>query len=160
MKRIEAVISPDAASAVMEMLSRRAISNFTLYNIMAKDSFNSHIQTYRGVAYAVDLSPEVKVEAVVPDNQATATAHAILDAARGPGRSFKPRVIIAPVTEVILDLHDSVKSGGQGSRRDRPELRCEDAKEQLHSEPGAALDLLQRPSAHRVRQRRHISSNG
>ena len=111
MKKIEAVISPDAAEDVLELLDRRAISNFNLYSIMAKDSLGAHIQTYRGHAYAVDLSPELKLEAVVPDDQVTATAYAILDAARGPGRSFKPRVIITPVTEVILELRDPSSNG-------------------------------------------------
>jgi nitrogen regulatory protein PII len=111
MKKIEAVISPDAAEDILELFDQRAISNFSVYNIMAKDSLGAHLQTYRGHAYAVDLSPEVKVEAVVPDNQVTATAYAILDAARGPGRSFKPRVIITPVTEVILELRAPSSNG-------------------------------------------------
>jgi hypothetical protein len=34
MKKIEAVISSDAAEDVLELLARRAISNFSLYNIM------------------------------------------------------------------------------------------------------------------------------
>jgi nitrogen regulatory protein PII len=101
MKKIEAVISSDAAEDVLELLDRQGISNFSLSNIMAKDSLGAHIQTYRGHAYAVDLSPEVKVEAVVPDNQVTATAYAILNAARGPGHSFKPRIIITQVTKLF-----------------------------------------------------------
>src|SRR5271156_2359872 len=134
MKKIEAVISPDAGEEILELFDRRAISNFSLYNIMAKDSLGAHIQTYRGHAYAVDLSPEVKVEAVVPDNQVTATAYAILDAARGPGRSFKPRVTITPVTEVILELRDPSSNGS-----DDPEPSRDPAKEKERH--GAAAGL-------------------
>ncbi|MGO9060288.1 MAG: P-II family nitrogen regulator [Candidatus Binataceae bacterium] len=133
MKKIEVVISSEAADAVIELLDRRDISNFSLFSIMAKDSRGAHIQTYRGHAYAVALSPEVKVEAVVPDSQATATAYAILDSAREAGGSFTPRVIITPVTEVILELGGvTPKSCGEsGPRRDRIE-------EQLRPDASAA----------------------
>lgn len=104
MKKIEVIISPEAADAVTELLNRRHISNFSLSSVMAKDSRGAHIQTYRGHAYAVAMSPEVKVEAVLEDAQATATAHAILDAARESEGSLNPRVIITPVTEVILEI--------------------------------------------------------
>ena len=104
MKKIEVIISPEAADAVTELLNRRHISNFSLSSVMAKDSRGAHIQTYRGHAYAVAMSPEVKVEAVLEDAQATATAHAILDAARESEGSLNSRVIITPVTEVILEI--------------------------------------------------------
>jgi len=124
MKKVEAVINPDAADDVIELLERQKISNFSLCSIMARDFRGSHIQTYRGHAYAVDLSPELKVEAVVEDNQATATAYAILDAARGPACNFKPRVIITPVTEVILELRErSVNHPKSGLQRARQEAR-------------------------------------
>ncbi len=134
MKKIEAVISSDAAEDVLELLDRRAISNFSLCNIMAKDSLGAHIQTYRGHAYAVDLSPEVKVEAVVPDNQVTATAYAILDAARGPGRSFKPRVIITPVAEVIMEIREPTSSDAGD-----PESSHDQAKTEAHRDATAGL---------------------
>ncbi len=136
MKKIEAVISSNAAEDVVELLDRRAISNFSLYNIMAKDSLGAHIQTYRGHAYAVDLSPEVKVEAVVPDSQVTATAYAILDTARGPGRSFEPRIIITPVTEVILELGDPSSNGAPD-----PEPPRDSIKEKARHDAPAALAL-------------------
>lgn len=130
MKKIEAVISSEAADGVIELLDRRDISNLSLFSIMAKDSRGAHLQTYRGHAYAVALSPEVKIEAVVPDSQATATAYAILDSAREAGGSFTPRVIITPVTEVILEPGGvTPKSCGESeSRRDRiDEQLCADA---------------------------------
>jgi nitrogen regulatory protein PII len=136
MKKIEAVISSDAAEDVLELLDRRAISNFSLSNIMAKDSLGPHIQTYRGHAYAVDLSPEVKFEAVVPDNQVMATAYAILDAARGPGRSFKPRVIITPVAEVIMEIRDLTSSDAGD-----PESSHDREKKEVHHDTRAGLAL-------------------
>jgi nitrogen regulatory protein PII len=147
MKKIEAVISTDATEAVLQLLDTRSISNFSLYNIMAKDSFGAHIQTYRGHAYAVDLSPEVKIEAVVEDNQATATAYAILDVARGPGRTFKPRVIITPVTEVIIELRDrSLDHRRPGHDKAIEELRRDVISPPLQNTPTAQSSAWTPPS--------------
>jgi nitrogen regulatory protein P-II 1 len=136
MKKIEAVVSSNAVDSVVELLDRRAISNFSLQNIMAKDTVGAHTQMYRGLAYAVDLSPEIKVEAVVPDDQVSATAYAILEAARGPGHAFNPRVIITPVAEVILELHD-LSPNGSGD----PEPRRHRVKEEVRQDAPAALAL-------------------
>jgi nitrogen regulatory protein PII len=106
MKKLEALIGPDALDRVVEMLEQRNISNLIISDVAAKDLRGAHIQTYRGHAYAVDTNPEVKVEAVVPDNLASATAYAILNSARGPGRSCRARVLVAPVNEVIFELAD------------------------------------------------------
>jgi len=110
MKKLEALIGPDAIDRVVEMLEQQNISNLVITDVAAKDLRGAHIQTYRGHAYAVDTNPEVKVEAVVPDNLASATAYAILNAARGPGRSCPARVLVAPVSEVIYDLMDDSAS--------------------------------------------------
>jgi nitrogen regulatory protein P-II 1 len=136
MKKIEAVVSSSAVDSVVELLDRRAISNFSLYNITAKDAVGAHTQMYRGLAYAVDLSPEIKVEAVVPDDQVSATAYAILDAARGPGHAFNPRVIITPVAEVILELHD-LSPNGSGD----PEPRRHRVEEEVRQGAPPALAL-------------------
>ncbi len=106
MKKLEALIGPDAINRVIEMLEQQNISNLIITDVAAKDLRGAHIQTYRGHAYAVDTNPEVKVEAVVPDNLASATAYAILNAARGPGGFCPARVLVAPVTEVIYGLVD------------------------------------------------------
>jgi nitrogen regulatory protein P-II 1 len=107
MKKLEAVIGPDAIDRVVEMLEQRNISNLIITHVTAKALRGAHIQTYRGHAYAVDLNPEVKVEAVVPDNLASETAYAILNTARGPGHSCQASVLVAPVSEVIFDLADN-----------------------------------------------------
>jgi nitrogen regulatory protein P-II 1 len=136
MKKIEAVVSSNAVDSVVELLDRRAISNYSLFNITAKDAVGAHTQMYRGLAYAVDLSPEIKVEAVVPDDQVSATAYAILDAARGPGHAFNPLVIITPVAEVILQLHDLSPNGACD-----PESQRHRVEEEVHHDARPALAL-------------------
>jgi nitrogen regulatory protein PII len=128
MKKLEALIGPDALDRVVEMLEQRNISNLMISDVAAKDLRGAHIQTYRGHAYAVDTNPEVKVEAVVPDNLASATAYAILNSARGPGRSCRARVLVAPVNEVIFELADDSAQ----ARHDSDASLCENAAQSLN----------------------------
>ncbi|HEV3109330.1 MAG TPA: P-II family nitrogen regulator [Candidatus Binataceae bacterium] len=136
MKKIEAIISPNAVDSVVALLNQQSISNFIISNIAARNAWDARTQMYRGLAYAVDLSPEVKVEVVVLDNQASATAYAILAAAREPDRSFKPRVIITPVAEVIVELRDPT-SNGSGDLKPGPHR----LREELPRDGTAALAL-------------------
>ena len=134
MKKIEAIISPNALDHVVELLHQQDISNFIISDITARDALCPRTQTYRGLAYAVDLSPEIKVEAVVLDDQATATAYAILAAAREPDRSFNPRVIITPVAEVIVELCDPSWKGSGDPKPNLPRVR-----EEVRHDAAAAL---------------------
>ena len=107
MKKIEALISPEFISPVRDLLEERHISNFLFSNVIARSTAGVRQQVYRGHAYDVDFEAEVKLEAVVQDDQATDTAYAILKAAAGPGVSCKPRVLLAPVNQVIVQLEEA-----------------------------------------------------
>lgn len=144
MKKIEAIVSPNAVASVVDLLNQQSISNFIITDIMARDSVGARTQMYRGFAYAVDLSPEIKVEAVVMDNQASATAYAILSAARGPDHSFKPRITITPVTEVIVELSNpSSRDFGE----QRPRLNSGGEEVRYAAAPFAAIADRAMPSA-------------
>jgi nitrogen regulatory protein PII len=119
MKKLEAVIAGDAVSRVTEVLESRGVSHFMFNNVMARDISGGHFGMYRGHAYELELSEEVKLEAVAPDEQASEIAYAVLDAARGPGRSYRPRVTLAPINEVIIELSEPAADtlNGEAYRR-------------------------------------------
>ncbi len=106
MKRIEGLISQESIGQVRDLLESQHISNSLFTSVMAKTGHCGHHHVYRGNAYSVDFDSEVKVEAVVQDDEAMATAYALLKAAGGPGASCKPRVVLTPVNQVFLELDE------------------------------------------------------
>jgi nitrogen regulatory protein PII len=121
MEKLEALIAPDAIDRVVEMLEQQNVSDLVITDVAARDLRGAHIQTYRGHSYTIDSNPEVKIEAVVPDNLASETAYAILNAARGPRRSGPARVLVAAVSEVIFDLVEDHASALNYSDRCLPQ---------------------------------------
>jgi nitrogen regulatory protein PII len=102
MKKLEALISPESMPQVRNVLESRHISNFIFSNVIARSTNGAHQCVYRGHAYELEFDAEVKLETVVQDDQATETAYAILKAAGGSEVSFKPRILLAPVNQVIF----------------------------------------------------------
>jgi nitrogen regulatory protein PII len=105
MKKIEALISRESISQIRNVLESREITNFMLSNVLAKSTSGAHY-VYRGHAYEVEVDAEVKLETVVPDEEATEVAYATLKAAGGAHSSCKPRVLLAPVNQVIIQLDE------------------------------------------------------
>src|SRR5215469_9246688 len=105
MKKIEALISPEYISHVRDVLESRHIATFMFSNVIAKSADGVHQHVYRGHAHTVEVDSEVKLEAVVQDEEANDAAYAILKAA-GSNRVCKPRIFLAPVNQVILPLDD------------------------------------------------------
>jgi nitrogen regulatory protein PII len=102
MKKIEVVISPNAADRVIELLEELSVSTFTIGSILDRDSSGNRPRMYRGRAYTAGMVSKIRVEAVVADNRASEIAHAIMEAAQGPGCPYEPRAIILSVGEVII----------------------------------------------------------
>jgi nitrogen regulatory protein PII len=102
MKKLEALISPESMPQVRNVLESRHISNFMFSNVIARSTNGAHQCVYRGHAYELEFDAEVKLETVVQDDQATETAYAILKAAGGSDVSCKPRILLAPVNQVIF----------------------------------------------------------
>ncbi|HKD67383.1 MAG TPA: hypothetical protein VKB84_11120 [Candidatus Binataceae bacterium] len=72
-------------------------------NVVAKNATGVHQYVYRGHAYDSEFDPEVKLEALVQDEEANDTAFAILKAAGGTKSSVKAQVVLSPVNQVIFD---------------------------------------------------------
>ena len=102
MQKIEAIISSEAISQIQALLENRHISNFMFSNVTAKSTNGAHHRVYRGVAYEVEFDAGVKLEAVVQDDQAMDTAQAILKAGGGPPLSFKPQVLLTPISQLLF----------------------------------------------------------
>jgi nitrogen regulatory protein P-II 1 len=79
---VTAIIRPHALDGVKSALSGIGISGLTLTEVRGFGRQGGHTETYRGAEYSVDFLPKLKVEVVVPGEDASTVVKAIADAAR------------------------------------------------------------------------------
>ena len=92
MKMVMAVIKPFKLDDVREALSEVGVTGVTVTEVKGFGRQKGHTELYRGAEYVVDFLPKVKLEVVVPDNQAERVVEAIAGAAQtgriGDGKIF------------------------------------------------------------------------
>jgi nitrogen regulatory protein P-II 1 len=91
-KKIEAIIKPFKLDEVKEALHEIGVSGITVTEAKGFGRQKGHTELYRGAEYVVDFLPKVKLEVVVPDDQASRVVEAIAAAAQtgriGDGKIF------------------------------------------------------------------------
>jgi nitrogen regulatory protein P-II 1 len=100
MKKVEATIAPYTLDTVRESLVARGVDGLSVCEVREGGYEAVRVDYYRGTAYEVDLHPKIKLEIVVCDEDAAATAYAIIDAAR-TGRAGGGYVTISPVEDAV-----------------------------------------------------------
>ena len=92
MKMVMAIIKPFKLDDVREALSEAGVAGITATEVKGFGRQKGHTELYRGAEYVVDFLPKVKLEVVVPDNQAERVVEAIAGAAQtgriGDGKIF------------------------------------------------------------------------
>ena len=92
MKPIIAIIKPFKLDEVHDALNRLGITGMTVTEVKGYGRQKGHTENYRGTEYAVSFLPKVRVEIVVPDEQADQVLEAIIGNARtgeiGDGKIF------------------------------------------------------------------------
>jgi nitrogen regulatory protein P-II 1 len=92
MKKIEAIIKPFKLDEVKEALQDIGVQGLSVVEVKGFGRQKGHTELYRGAEYVVDFLPKVKIEVVLPDDQAEAAIEAILTAAKtdkiGDGKIF------------------------------------------------------------------------
>jgi nitrogen regulatory protein P-II 2 len=92
MKKIEAIIQPDALERVKECLFEADVHKMTVHKVRGCGQQRGYSESYRGKIYKVNLLEKVKVEIAVNDNYVEATVNAIIKGARsgniGDGKIF------------------------------------------------------------------------
>ncbi len=99
-KKIEAIIKPFKLDEVKEALQEVGVSGITVTEAKGFGRQKGHTELYRGAEYVVDFLPKVKLEVVVPDNQADRVVEAIAAAAQ-TGRIGDGKIFVIPVERVI-----------------------------------------------------------
>ena len=100
MKKIEAIIKPFKLDDVKAALHEVGIQGMTMSEVKGVGRQKGHTELYRGAEYVVDFLPKVKLEVVVPDDQASLVIDTVLKAAR-TGRIGDGKIFVQSIDEVI-----------------------------------------------------------
>jgi len=116
MKKIEAVVKPFKFDEIIEAVKKENIQRITVFEVKGAGSQQGQIKQYRGAQYVED-SPEIKIEIIVDDDEATQLAGMIVDILRN-GDLCDGEVIILPIEELLrvrVGRRSSAGSDWQGS---------------------------------------------
>jgi len=79
---ITAVIKPHRLDDVKESLRGAGITGITVTEARGFGRQGGHTETYRGAEYQIDFVPKLKLEILVPTDEAERVAKLVADAAR------------------------------------------------------------------------------
>ena len=98
MKKIEAIIKPFKLEEVKDALNELGIHGMTVSEVKGFGRQKGHTEIYRGSEYTVDFLPKVKIEIVLPDNQAGQAIEAIIKAAK-TGKIGDGKIFVSAISE-------------------------------------------------------------
>ena len=100
MKKIEAVIKPFKLDEVREALAEVGVEGMTVSEVKGFGRQKGHTEIYRGSEYTVDFLPKIKLEIVIPDENAEKTIEAISKAAN-TGKIGDGKIFVCNIEEAI-----------------------------------------------------------
>lgn len=100
MKKVEAIIKPFRLNDTKEALYEIGLQGMTVTEVKGFGRQKGHTEIYRGSEYTVDFLPKVKIEIVVPDEQAQAAVAAICKAAK-TGKIGDGKVFVSTIEEAV-----------------------------------------------------------
>jgi nitrogen regulatory protein P-II 1 len=99
-KKIEAIIKPFKLDEVKDALHEIGVSGITVTEARGFGRQKGHTELYRGAEYNVDFLPKVRLETVVPDDQADRAIEAIAAAAK-TGRIGDGKIFVTTIERVL-----------------------------------------------------------
>src|SRR6516225_12474910 len=100
MKKIEAIIKPFKLNEVKDALHELGLQGMTVTEVKGFGRQKGHTEIYRGSEYVVDFLPKVKIEMVLPEDQADTAVQAIVKAAK-TGKIGDGKVFVSEVEEAV-----------------------------------------------------------
>ena len=100
MKKIEAIIKPFKLDEVKEALQEVGVQGLSVIEVKGFGRQKGHTELYRGAEYVVDFLPKVKLEVVVPDDQAERVVEAVAAAAQ-TGRIGDGKIFVSPIERAL-----------------------------------------------------------
>jgi len=100
MKKIEAIVKPFKLEEIKDALAELGVEGMTVIEVKGFGRQKGHTEIYRGSEYTVDFLPKIKIEVVLPDDQADQAVAAIVKAAR-TGKIGDGKVFVSTIDEAI-----------------------------------------------------------
>ncbi|MBU1568106.1 MAG: P-II family nitrogen regulator [Proteobacteria bacterium] len=100
MRKIEAIIKPFKLDEVKDALNSIGITGMTISEVKGYGRQKGHTEIYRGAEYVVDFIPKVKIEIVVPAEQADLVVDKIRTAAN-TGKIGDGKIFVLPIERVV-----------------------------------------------------------
>ncbi|GAA0352997.1 MULTISPECIES: nitrogen regulatory protein P-II [Bowmanella] len=100
MKKIEAIIKPFKMDDVREALAEVGVTGMTVTEVKGFGRQKGHTELYRGAEYQVDFLPKIKIDLVLPDEQAERAIEAIMQTAQ-TGKIGDGKIFVYDVERVI-----------------------------------------------------------
>ncbi len=108
MKKLEAIVRPERAEAVVKALEQKGFTGLTQSQVKGRGRQKGIVLQWRAGEYRVDMLPKVKIEVVVKDAQVDVAASVIVEAAK-TGKVGDGKIFVSPIEEVIR-----VRTGERG----------------------------------------------
>jgi nitrogen regulatory protein P-II 2 len=100
MKLITAIIKPFKLEEVRDALSRVGVLGMTITEVKGYGRQKGHTELYRGAEYAVNFLPKIRIEVVVPDEDADKVVDAIGSAAK-TGQIGDGKIFVTPIEQAL-----------------------------------------------------------
>lgn len=100
MRKIEAIIKPFKLDEVKDALNSIGITGMTITEVKGYGRQKGHTEIYRGAEYVVDFIPKIKIEIVVPAEQADQVVDKIRTAAN-TGKIGDGKIFVLPIERVV-----------------------------------------------------------
>lgn len=100
MVKIEAIIRDSMVDDVKDALNRVGLAGMTAWEVKGFGHQKGQTTTYRGAEYTVDFLSKVKIELVVPDEDADRIVDTIVATAR-TGNIGDGKIFIFPISQCI-----------------------------------------------------------
>ncbi|MBI4353355.1 MAG: P-II family nitrogen regulator [Candidatus Omnitrophica bacterium] len=110
MKEITAIIRPERFEAVRQALAKCGYPGIMLTDIEGHGKQKGVEQVWRGERFRMELIPKIKIQIVVPANDAEKIVQEILKAAK-TGNVGDGKIFISPVEEAIR-----IRTGERGEK--------------------------------------------
>jgi nitrogen regulatory protein P-II 1 len=99
MKLVVAVIKPFKLDEVKAALTEIGLRGLTLSEVQGFGRQRGHTEVYRGAEYTVDFVPKVRIEVLVPDDEAESVRDTIAESAR-TGKIGDGKIWVIPIGSV------------------------------------------------------------
>jgi nitrogen regulatory protein P-II 2 len=100
MKLITAIIKPFKLEEVRDALSAVGVHGMTITEVKGYGRQKGHTELYRGAEYAINFLPKIRIEVVVPAEDADKIVEAIGSAAK-TGQIGDGKIFVTPIEQAL-----------------------------------------------------------